>query len=210
MLFGLSYIIQQTYSIMKKLIYLPLFSLVILFSSCDFDFDFGLDLIPDIDEIVDGVYTVNIDSDLTTGYTYTDSLDLNQFEEYETYRENISSYDITKITCEIIDFDAPEDLWFSGTVIAHDMDSTVSVVIAEFEGLHLYQVAADSLEVQLVENEEGLSQVVAWMEESGKFKFHIEYLFENEDGTPYLFGEEDYGDSFKIKLNFSLLLETKL
>lgn len=195
---------------MKKLIYLPLFSLMILFSSCDFDFDFDFGLIPDIDEIVDGVYTVNIDSDLATGSTYTDSLDLTQFDEYETYQENISSYDITKITCDIIQYDAPEDLWFSGKVIANDVDSTVSVLVGEFKSLHLSQVATDSTEVQLVENQEGLNQVIAWMEDTGKFKYHLEYQFENEDGSPYVFMEEDYGDSFKIKLNFSLLLETDL
>lgn len=195
---------------MKKLIYLPLFSLVILFSSCDFDFDFDFDVIPDIDEIVDGVYTVNIDSDLATGSTYSDSLDLSQFDEYETYKENISSYDITKITCEIIQFDAPEDLWFSGKLLANDMDSTVSVVIAEFDSIHLYQVASDSTEVALVQQEAGINQVSAWMEDPGKFKYHMEYQLENEDGTPYVFDEEDYGDSFKIKLNFNLLLGTEL
>lgn len=195
---------------MKKLIYLPLFSLVILFSSCDFDFDFDFGLLPDFDEVVDGIYTVNIDSDLETGSTYTDSLDLTQFEEYEDYRDNVSSYDITDITCEIIEYDAPEDLWFSGTLIAHDMDSTVSVVIAEFDTLHLFQVATDSLEVALVEVEDGITQVAAWMEDPGKFKYYLEYQFENEDGTPYLFDEEDYGDSFQIKLNFALLFETNL
>jgi hypothetical protein len=192
---------------MKKLIYLPLFSLVILLSSCDFEFDFNL--IPDIDEIVDGIYTVNIDSDLTTGFTYTDSVDLTQYEEYEKYKESITSYEITKVSCEIVDFDAPEDLWFSGKVIAHDMDSTTSVVIATFDTLHLFTVYTDTLEVDLIEDEAGLSQVAAWMENPGKFKYHIEYLFVNEDKTPYLFEEEDYGDYFKIKLNFSMLLKTK-
>lgn len=195
---------------MKKLIYLPFISLVLLLSSCDFDFDFGIDLIPDIDEIVDGIYTVHINSNLTTGYTYTDSLDLSQYDEYEKYRENITSYAITDITCEIIDYDAPEDLWLSGTLVAHDMDSTVIVVVAEFDTLHLYQVATDSLEVALVESEAGLNQVVAWMEDSGKFMYHLEYQFVNKDGTPYLFDEEDYGDSFKIKLNFAILLETEV
>lgn len=192
---------------MKKLIYLPFFSLGFLFASCDFDFEFNL--IPDIDEIVDGVYTINIDSNLTTGYTLNDSLDLSQYEEYEKYRESITSYEITKISCEIVDFDAPEDLWFSGTVIAHDRDSAVSVVIAAFDTIHLYKVYNDTLEVDLVEDEAGLSQVAAWMEDPGKFKYHIEYLFVNEDNTPYQFSEEDYGDFFKIRLNFSMLLKTK-
>lgn len=193
---------------MKKLIYLPFISLVLLLASCDFDFDFGIDLIPDIDEIVDGIYTVHIDSNTTTGYTYTDSLDLSQYDEYETHRENITSFAITDITCEIIEYDAPEDLWLSGTLLAHDMDSTVTVVVAEFDTLHLYQVATDSLEVELVESEAGLSQVIDWMEDSGKFMYHLEYQFVNEDGTPYLFDGEDDGDSFKIRLNFAILLET--
>lgn len=194
---------------MKKLIYLPLLALVLLPASCDFDFDFDFNLIPDIDEIVDGTYTVHIDSNLTTGYTYTDSLDLSQYTEYEKYKESITSYEITQISCEIVDFEAPEDLWFSGTVIAHDMDSVVRVVIAEFDTIHLYKVYNDTLEVDLIEDETGLSQVSAWMEDPGKFKYHIEYQFVNEDNTPYLFDEEDYGDFFEIKLNFSMLLKTK-
>jgi|GEM_PF-2530878 len=195
---------------MKKLIYLPLFSLVILFSSCDFDFDFDFGLIDDIDETVSGTFTVRIDSDISTGFTYTDSLDLSQYEEYETYRENISSFAITSITFEIIAYDAPEDLLFSGTVVAHDMDSIVSVVVAEFDTLQLHKMATDSLKVELAEQEEGLAQVIEWMEDLGEFKYHIEYQFVNEDGSPYLFDEEDYGDSFQIRLNFHLLLDVDL
>lgn len=192
---------------MKKLIYLPILSLMILFSSCDFDFDFNI--IPDFDEILDGIYTVNIDSNLTTGFTHTDSVDLTQYEEYEKYKENFTSFAVTKITCEIVEFDAPEDLWFSGTVIAHDADSTVSVEVARFDTIHLYEVYNDTLEVDLVEDQAGLNQVATWMEDPGEFKYYIEYHFVNEDNTPYIFQEEDYGDFFKLKLNFFVLLETK-
>ena len=90
------------------------------------------------------------------------------------------------------------------------MDSTVAVVVAEFDTLHLYQAATDSLGVELAESEAGLNQVVAWMEDTGKFMYHLEYQFVNQDGTPYLFDEEDDGDSFKIKLNFAILLETEV
>ncbi len=192
---------------MKKLFYLPMASLMILFSSCDFDFDFNI--IPDFDDVVDEIFTINIDSDLTTGFTQSDSLDLTQYDAYEKYKENFTSFEITEVTCEIVEFDAPEDLWFSGTIIAHDMDSTVSVVIAEFDTIHLHKVYNDSVEVDLIEDQAGLSQVSAWMEDPGKFNYHIEYEFVNEDTTPYIFKEEDYGDYFKIKLNFAVLLKTK-
>ncbi len=182
-------------------------SLMILFSSCDFDLDFNI--IPDFNDVVDEIFTINIDSDLTTGFTQSDSLDLTQYEAYEKYKENFTSFEITEITFEIVEFDAPEDLWFSGTIIAHDMDSTVSVVIAEFDTIHIYEVYNDSIEVDLVEDQAGLSQVSTWMEDPGKFNYHIEYEFVNEDTTPYIFAEEDYGDFFKIKLNMAVLLETK-
>jgi hypothetical protein len=178
-----------------------------LFSSCDFEFD--LNLIPDIDEIVSGTYTVDIDSDLTTGSTHTDSVDLTQYEEYEEYKDIIISYEITKLTCEIVAFEAPEDLWFSGKVIAHDMDSTLSVEIASFDAIHLHTVYSDTLEVELIEDQTGLDQVALWMEDPGKFKYYVEYQFVNEDKTPYIFEEEDYGGFFDLKINFSLLLETK-
>ena len=196
---------------MKKLIVLPFIIISILVTSCeDFDWDFGLNLVPDIDTSFDHSYNFIIDSTINSGFFYSDTLDLNTFDDYTKYRDQISAYAITKVSCFVENYNATEGLYFSGSVLANTVDSSSTVTVAEFNSVDLYQVVNDTVETELNSLQESLDAMAVWMEEDGVFIYHLVYQFENEDGTPYTFTSEDHGDSFELKLRFGLFLETKL
>ena len=195
---------------MKKLILLP-FIITILVTSCeDFDWDFGLNLVPDIDTSFNHSYNFIIDSTINNGFFYSDTLDLNTFDDYTKYKDQISAYTITKVSCFVENYAATEGLYFSGSVLANTVDSSSSVTVAEFNSVDLYKVASETVETELTTLQESLDSLSTWMEEDGVFIYHLQYQFENEDGSPYEFTADDHGDSFEIKLRFGLFLETKL
>lgn len=189
---------------MKKallLIFLPAFA---VFTSCEMLNEF----IPDIDKVVSETYEFVIEEDVPTGMTEATFVDIRDSDEFQTYSQYVDGYLVNKATYEILDYDAPEDLYFTGTIEVTDVDSTTTVKLAEIAPENLNHLSTIGEEQDFVLDSAAMMQVVSWMEDPGSFNISFAYAFQNADGSDYVFEEADFGSSFKVKTNLYLSILT--
>lgn len=191
---------------MNKLVVVAVLSSLLAFTSCD---GFG-DLIPDVEKVVTETYNVTIDSDLPSSFLDTVLIDVEDLGEYNSLGQYVKGYELTKITYEVLDFNAPEDLYFSASIIAFDTAGTTSVTVGEISSMNLSDVSAlDSASV-MEQDTEASDQLIDWLDDPGKFNIRTELGYENSEGNGYLFSEEDFGSTFTIKVHFHLSISLGL
>jgi hypothetical protein len=189
---------------MKKLLFLPLLSLMIIFSSCDL----LNELIPDIEKDITKTFTITIEENVPAGVTDDIFIDVREYEEYQTYLQFIDGYAINKISYEILDFSAPEDLYFVGNVEAYESEVSSAVTLAQVASVNLSAVAALATEQEVAVDAAAVEQAIAWMTDPGSFNVRFAYELQQENGSEYVFTEEDFGSSFKVKVNISIAILT--
>lgn len=191
---------------MNKLVVVAVLSSALAFTSCD---GFG-DLIPDVEKVVTETYNVTIDSNLSSAFLDTVLIDVDDLGEYNSLGQYVKGYALTKITYEVLNYNAPEDLYFSAAITAFDTAGTTSVTVGEIASMNLFDVAAlDSASV--MQQDAGASdQLVAWLDDPGKFYISTELGYETSNGNPYEFSEEDFGSSFTVKVHFHLSISLGL
>ena len=191
---------------MKKFI-IPLFAILFFLTSCEVINQ----LVPDVDSVVTVSYTIPIDENLPTGVSDTTLVDITEYPEYQDYSQYVTGYELEKITYEITDYDdAPEDLYFEGSIIAEDSIASTTVVVADIELVKLLDLANNEGTTDMLLDEAGKDQLLDWLDDPGTFNAHFEFGFKNEDGTDYNFDPEDLGSSFKVKVNYHLVIITGL
>jgi len=188
---------------MKKLSILPAVILALSLNSCEL----VNQLIPDVEKPISNTYPIVIDSNTPTGYTSEEFIDITAYEEYDQYAQYITGYAIEKVTFTIEEFDAPDDLYFEGKVVAFDEGEATVVEPASLSSVNLADLANEG-EQDLTGDESAIEQVVSWLEDPGSFNLRFEYSFENEDGTTYQFEEADYGSGFDLKITIYLVMIT--
>ena len=166
------------------------------------------DIIPDIDKVVTETYEFVIDENTVEGITEEKFIDIRAFDEFQTYSQYVDGYMLSKATYEILDFNAPEDLYFSGSIKVTDVDSTTIVTLATIAPENLEYLSSIDEEQEFVLDTMSVKQVIAWMEDPGSFNISFSYAFQNADGSDYEFAEEDFGSSFKVKTNLYLFIST--
>ncbi len=189
---------------MKKIVFISVFVIFAGFTSCDMLGDF----IPDIDKVVSETYEFVIDENIAEGITEEEFIDIREYEEFQTYSQYVDGYMLSKATYEILDFNAPEDLHFTGSIEVTDVDSTTTVTLATIAPENLGHLSTIGEEGDFVLDTVAVAQVIAWMEDPGSFNISFAYAFQNADGSEYEFEEEDFGSSFKVKTNLYLTIST--
>jgi hypothetical protein len=186
---------------MKKLIPLALVALFFSFTACD-------DIVPDIEKEIVESYTVTIDAETPSHVGDTVYIDIEEFEEFADFEQYVNGYALNKITYEIVEFDASENLYFSGVIMANDSAMSETITVGSISTTNMNDLFTIG-EVQTMEQEEGASeQLVAWLDDPGNFYVVYDFAFENEDGTDHVFTEEEYGSTIKIKVSFHLTIMT--
>ena len=95
---------------MKKLLFFSVIVSLALFSACD---ELG-DLLPDAEQVISETYNFTITENVAEGVTTTTAVDITEYEQYKANTEYIEDYIITKLTYEISNYSASEDLFISG------------------------------------------------------------------------------------------------
>lgn len=191
---------------MKRLFFLPILAMFIGLSSCEV----VNQLIPDVDEVFTQTYNVTINEDVPTGISDTTLIDVTSSEDFDDYSQYLSGYEITKVTYEIVDYDAPEDLYFSGSINAFDIDETTNVVLGSFASFNLADAASLGEESEVEQDADAVEQVISWLDNPGSFNLNFSYGFEDAQANTYVFAEEDFGSTFKVKVNFHVTILTGL
>ena len=176
-----------------------IFSLVFLFSC-------GLisDLIPDVETDFTIKYPVGINS--SSGSTNPDTVDVENSDEYNDFKNNIHGYTINEIRFQISDSNVPDDLYFRGTIIAESIDGAKSVTVGVIERILLSSYSNDGIEHPVDEVVDGLDQMVVWLDSPGKFIAMVNYELTKADGSLYPVEEMNY--RFELKIIFDVTVET--
>jgi hypothetical protein len=189
---------------MKRLTYLALFILSVALYSCD---ELG-DLVPDIDKVVTESYQVTIDANVPTGVTDTIFIDVQEYPEYQDYKQYVSGYKVNKIGYLLEDYNAPEDLFFTGSIIATDSANVTEIVVGTVPSLSLFDLSTMVEEGEMVLDTVAVNQLINWIEDPGNFNIKFQFKFENSDGSDYNFVEEDFGSTFTMKVKLYLTIVT--
>lgn len=186
---------------MNKLILFSLFALIFTFSSCD-------DIIPDIEKVVTETYKITIEEDMPATISDTVLIDVNDLKEYQDYKQFVSGYALDKITYEIAEYDAPEDLYFYASILAFDTLNTTVVTVGEIPSISLFDVSMIDSASVMEQDAVASDQLISWLSDPGNFNISFEAGFEGANGIPYEFKPEDIGKSFELKVNFHLTIMT--
>jgi len=189
---------------MRKVLFISVLAVFAGLTSCDMLGDF----IPDIDKVVSETYEFVIDENIAGGITDEEFIDIRAYEEFQTYSQYVDGYMLSKATYEILDFNAPDNLYFTGSIEVTDVDSTTTVTLATIAPENLEHLSTIGEEREFVLDTVAVAQVIAWMEDPGSFNISFSYAFQNADGSDYEFAEEDFGSSFKVKTNLYLTIST--
>ena len=188
----------------KPILFLPTLVVMIVLGSC------GLisEAVPDVDTKISNTYQITINSSDPSGMFTTSFIEIQDNPDFAEYDEYITGYAINKITYEIIKYNAPEDLYFSGSVLAYDKDSITVVNVGEISSVNLLEISNLEGASEVPADTEATEQIVSWLDDPGTFNFSFTYDFENQDGTPYVFSQEEFGSSFSLKATLYLALLT--
>ncbi len=187
-------------TIMKKIYSFLLLALFLGLGSC------GLisDLIPDVDTTFSKTFFIDIGD--PTGKEGPLAVDVTDSEDYEDFEGNIDGFEVNDIVFEIINYNAPSDMYFRGTVEAVADDGGKSVDAGTIEKFLLSDFADDGKEHPVTRVTEGLDQIVDWLDSPGKFDLYVGYSLEDVNGDPYK--TQGMGYSFDLKITYYVTVKT--
>lgn len=190
---------------MKKMLLISTIAVLGILGSCDM---IPIDLVPDIDQVISLSYDVTIDENVSEGGSDTSLIDIAENKEFQNYSQYITEYRLRKITLEVSAYDAPEDLFFSGAMIAYDTAFSAGTEVARIDSLSLFDLYSSGVKVEMEEDTVATEQILAWLEDPGSFNVSFLFGFESDTGTAYDFKPEDIGSTFRFKVNYHLTFVT--
>ncbi len=188
---------------MRKLIIPFVVLLIFLMADCSL-----VDkLIPDVDTDFTQTFYVNIDEN--KGQTGTKNVDVTTMSDYEDFKGNIHGFELRKITYEIKDYDAPDDLYFTGTVNVWNADSTESFRAADIGMTNLSKIAGGGEQDNVDKIVKGTDKVMNWLESPGNFNMNAGYSLTDASGKPYTIPEKGYHFTLILKFYVTVITGTK-
>jgi len=161
-------------------------------------------LIPDVDTTYAKTFSVRISDN--RGKTGTELIDVKKSSDYNDFKKHIDGFDINKITWEISNYQAPDDLYFSGDINIWNMDSTEIVKVGEISRTRLSEIPPKGEEGNVEELLPGLRKVTAWLKSPGSFYMNASYYLTDATGAPYTISPTGY--SFDLKITYYVTVIT--
>lgn len=189
---------------MKNAVFLPVILVFLSFSSCEMISE----IIPDAQTKVTFTYPLVIDENVPVGVTEGEFIDITTYDEYQQYSQYITGYVLDSVTYAISEYDAPEDLHFSGKIMAWQDVENDAITLATAEDVDLKAVYDGEEEKIMAEEGTSYEQLVTWLDDPGTFNIKFEYGFETEEGADYVFDPEDIGSTFTLKIKLYLTMIT--
>jgi len=189
---------------MKRLLFFSVIASLALFSACE---ELG-DLLPDAEQVISETYNFTITENVAEGVTTATAVDITEYEQYKANTEYIEDYIITKLTYEISNYSAPEDLFISGELNVFKEDSTDVQTLGTISSVNLADMAVLAEEQEVAVDTTVAEQMVMWMNELETFGVQFEYVFQDSTGADYQFIEEDFGTGFDMTANVYVTMIT--
>jgi hypothetical protein len=178
--------------------------LILSFASCDL----VNELIPDVNTDFTKPFQIQIFSN--NGESQNQMVDVTTSSEYNNFKSNIGGFEITKITYKIKNFNAPEDMYFNGTVICSNEEASETYTIGTMKNESLSELAATGLENNMTLTNENITKIIGWLESPGRFNVRSGYALSKQDGTPYGINGTNAGSNFEFVVKFYVTVKTKV
>ncbi len=166
------------------------------------------DLVPDIDTDYSKTFQVRIFSN--DAETESQVIDVSSSTEYKDFKNNIEGFELRKITYEIKNYNAPEDLYFSGEIVCSNEEETESFVIGRISKAKISDLADSGHENDLTEARENIGTVLSWLDNPGRLKIKTAYLLKDLNDKPYKINGLNSGSNFELIVKLYLTVKTKV
>jgi hypothetical protein len=144
-----------------------------------------------------------------TGESATQLVDVTTSERYKDFKNNVEQFEISKITCLIKNYNAPDDMYFNGTLICSNEVETESYPIGSTKHINPSGLAAEGLEKEIAVSPENIDKVIAWLDSPGKFIIKSGYSLINADETPYIIDGSNSGSNFVMVVYLYVTVKTR-
>ncbi len=189
---------------MRRFFLFPILFLAFVVSACDAINE----LIPDIETDFSETFQIKIFEN--NGELGEKLIDVKSSEEYNDFKSNIGGFEIRKITYEIKNFNAPDDMYFTGTLICSNEENTESYVVGSMDMINLSLLAESGEENDVTLTTDNMNKVLAWLDSPGRFLLKYDYIINNIDSTPYLIDGNNAGSNFEMVVKLYVTVKTKI
>ena len=189
--------------IMSKIILFLIVLPIMMVSSC------GLvnEVVPDVD--TDLAKTIKVQIFTNTGESADQLVDVSSSEEYNDFKNNISGFELRKITYEVKNVNTPDDMYLNGSVICSNEEKTEIYTLGTIAKGNLYQLGAAG-EKSIAASAESTDKVLSWLDSPGRFKLKSNYVLTNQDGSPYFINGVIAGSNFDLVIKLYVTVKTKV
>ena len=192
----------ESFMKMFSAILIALTSLII--SSCDT----VNEAIPDIETDFPGTFQIQIFSN--AGKSDDKLIDIRSSEAYNDFKGNIERFELRKITYEINNFNAPEDMYFTGSLVCSNEENTESYEAGTMNMVNLFSLAEAGLEYDVNLLADNADKILAWLDSPGRFYIKSDYFITNSDNTPYVIDGNNAGSNFELVIRLYVTVKTKI
>lgn len=189
---------------MKNKVFVPVVVVMMaVFSSCNL----VSDLVPDVDTDFTKTFQVKIFSN--TGLSDKQEVDVTTSSEYNDFKNNVEGYVVNKITYKIKNVNAPEDMYFNGSIVCSNEENTESYTIGTMGQANLITLETSGAENEVIKSAENIDKIITWLDSPGRFNVQAGYTLTKADGSSYsVLGIE--GSNFEIVVKFYVTVKTKV
>jgi len=188
-----------------KIFYTPKVAVLVLgLCSCDAIND----LIPDID--TDFTETFQIQIFTNSAESENQIVDVTSSAEFNDFKDKIGGFKLRKISYKVKNYNAPADMFFSGTVICSNEELTETYIIGAIDNANLSEQAESGHEIDLTIETENVEKVLSWLDSPGRFNLKTSYFLTKSDGTLYEINGDNAGSNFELEVKVYVTVKTQI
>jgi len=182
----------------------PLFLLSFLFLLSITSCELIDEAIPDVDTSYSETFFVDIGSN--SGQSSKILVDITDSDEYNDFKENIKGFEITAVKYQVLNYNAPADMYFNGTITVISADDSETLTSGTVRNIPLSTIAGDGKEYDVTSEAPGIQKIEEWLDSPGSFYVMLQYNLVDSTGNPY--PTEGKGYSFDLKIIYEVTVET--
>lgn len=161
-------------------------------------------IIPDINTSLSETFQIQI----LTNVAESDfkMVDVTTADNYKNFKDHINGYQLDSMNYEVRNYNAPDDLYFSGEVICFNEERTDTAIIGNMVNAPMAAIADSKQSYPVEINSDNTSKVLSWLNDPGDFWLQTSYSFVNSDGKKYKFDHSGY--NFQLIVHFYVTVKT--
>jgi hypothetical protein len=164
--------------------------------------------VPDVNTTLSKSFQIKIYQ--SSGVSKEEIIDISSSNEYNSFKNLVKGYELSKITYQLKNDNVPADMYFSGMVICKNEDGTQPFTVGNITRVKISDLALSTNENQISENQIDINKVLGWLDNPGRFKVVSSYSVTNEQNAPYQITSTVAGSNFELIIRFYIVVKTAI